>query len=83
MDVMKIRQAAMDERNKVNKQKNKKTINHLHEDKKKPIIKKNNMDYEDFNKFIEVIKNAPKPKKINHMLDFINHEADIINESIK
>lgn len=80
---MSIRKQAMNERNIANKKRHKKCINHINE-KEKLITNKpeSNMDYNDFGRFIDIVKNSPKEKKIPHMIDFIKHEALEINKTI-
>jgi hypothetical protein len=87
---MKIRQQQLDERNIKNKQKNKKSVNHL-KSNKNPTLKVNkvcnNSDGiitdDDFNKFIELIKSSKTfSTKKDLMLGFINKEADEINKTI-
>ena len=90
MNIMTIRRAEMDERNLKNR-KNNSNITGCFEKKKavksqwgellnqeKPTI-----DYSDFNKFIEHIKNTKtKKNKMDLMLEFINQQATEINKTI-
>ena len=88
MNVMTLRKQELDERNLKNKNRQNKSLNHIiaNNNKKSKDINKpiNKVDYSDFNKFIELIKNnKTKKNKMDLMLRFINQEALEINESIK
>ena len=82
---MRARQEEMKQRNLQNRLKNKKSLNFAIATTDKNIKRpKPKQDYEDFNKFISIIKDTKtKKNKIDLMLEFINQEALEINETIK
>ena len=84
---MLARQEEMKQRNLQNRLKNKKSLNYVISNKselRNSNTVKPKRDYEDFNKFISIIKDTKtKKNKIDLMLEFINQEALEINETIK
>tara|TARA_R110000772_G_scaffold212936_1_gene323505 strand:- start:1195 stop:1443 length:249 start_codon:yes stop_codon:yes gene_type:complete len=82
---MLARQEEMKQRNLQNRLKHKKSLNFANSEKpKQSNATKPKQDYEDFNKFIAIIKDTKtKKNKIDLMLEFIKQEAEEINETIK